>query len=91
MATSLNNSSLGRLAQLDRYLEGFPRYLSGQRGLSENTERIYLADLQSFRKYLAYEKIGLTAPSDAEIENDLVFEGTPGGGTGGLNLFGDAN
>ncbi len=30
----------------------------------------------------AYEKIGLTAPSEAEIKNELVFMGTPGGGAG---------
>lgn len=31
-------------------------YLRGQRGLSENTCRIYLTDLESFRQYLAIER-----------------------------------
>ncbi|PKB70822.1 MAG: hypothetical protein BZY87_08600 [SAR202 cluster bacterium Io17-Chloro-G6] len=60
MATSLNNLGLEGLAQFDYYLEAFPRYLRGQRGLSENTERVYLADLRSFRQYLAKEDLELT-------------------------------
>ena len=37
----------------------FPAYLRGQRGLSENTVRIYLDDLRSFREYLALQELGL--------------------------------
>jgi site-specific recombinase XerD len=36
-------------------LRRYARYLSGQRGLSENTVRIYLSDLDSFRRFLAGE------------------------------------
>lgn len=32
-------------------------YLRGQRGLSENTIRIYLTDVESFRQYLAQERL----------------------------------
>ena len=46
--------------QIDHYIEGYPRYLRGQKGLSENTERVYLADLQSFRRYLVREELNLT-------------------------------
>jgi site-specific recombinase XerD len=34
----------------------YRRYLRGQRGLSENTCRIYLTDVASFRQYLAIER-----------------------------------
>ncbi|HEU0020378.1 MAG TPA: tyrosine-type recombinase/integrase [Dehalococcoidia bacterium] len=34
----------------------YARYLRGQRGLSENTLRIYLTDVESFRQYLAQER-----------------------------------
>ena len=60
MATSLENTGHEGLTQFDHYLESFPRYIRGQRGLSENTERVYLADLRSFRQYLAEEKLSLT-------------------------------
>ncbi|MBC8280506.1 MAG: tyrosine recombinase XerC [Chloroflexi bacterium] len=59
MATNVGSAGHEGLTQIDRYLEGFPRYLRGQRGLSENTERIYLADMQSFRQYLALEELSL--------------------------------
>ena len=59
LGTSVNTGQEG-LAQFDQFLEAFPRYLRGQRGLSENTERIYLADLQTFRQYLADEWLALT-------------------------------
>ena len=59
MGTNVANSGHEGLTLIDRYLEAFPRYLRGQRGLSENTERVYLADLQSFKQYLALEKLTL--------------------------------
>ena len=46
------------VAEFDAYVERFPLYLRGQKGLSENTERVYLSDLQAFREYLLKE--GLT-------------------------------
>ena len=59
MGTNVDSSGHEGLTQIDRYLEAFPRYLRGQRGLSENTERVYLADLQSFKQYLALKKLTL--------------------------------
>jgi site-specific recombinase XerD len=51
-------SSAG-VAQFDEYLEQYPTFLRGQKGLSENTVRVYLADLTTFRKYLAMEGLSL--------------------------------
>ena len=48
------------MAQFDALLERFPAFLRGQRGLSENTVRIYLADLASFHDYLYREGLSLT-------------------------------
>ena len=45
-------------SSLDRYdvmATRFPAYIRGQRGLSENTLRIYQADLEAFRRYLEAE------------------------------------
>ena len=78
MATSLETPGLEDLAQFDRYLEAFPRYLRGQRGLSENTERVYLADLGSFRQYLVNEKIGLTGMDRQRLRAYLAWLATDG-------------
>ncbi len=51
-------SSAG-VAQFDEYLKQYPTVLRGQKGLSENTVRVYLADLTTFRKYLAMEGLRL--------------------------------
>ncbi|NQW23710.1 MAG: tyrosine recombinase [SAR202 cluster bacterium] len=80
LATSLDNSGLEGLAQFDHYVELFPRYLRGQRGLSENTERVYLADLQSFRQYLAQEKMGLTDMDRQNLRGYLAWLATVGRG-----------
>ena len=78
MATSLDNSGLEGLPQFDHYLESFPRYLRGQRGLSENTERVYLADLQSFRQYLIKESLGLTDMDRQTLRGYLAWLATEG-------------
>ena len=78
LATSLENPGLADLAQFDRYIEAFPRYLRGQRGLSENTERVYLADLQSFRRYLADEKMALTDMDRQTLRGYLAWLATEG-------------
>ena len=59
MATRVDSSDHQGWTQIDRYIEAFPRYLRGQCGLSENTERIYSADIQSFRQYLGIEELTL--------------------------------
>ena len=84
LATSLDTAGLEGLAQFDHYLEAFPRYLRGQRGLSENTERVYLADLQSFRQYLANENLALTGMDRQTLRAYLAWLATEGrdGGQG---------
>lgn len=69
---------------MDYYLERYPRYLRGQRGLSENTERVYLADLQSFREYLARERLSLTDMDRQTLRGYLAWLSTEakGGGQG---------
>jgi len=80
LATSLQDTGHQGLAQFDLYLEAFPRYLRGQRGLSENTERIYLADLQTFRQYLADEKLGLADMDRQTLRGYLAWLATEGRG-----------
>ena len=67
-------------AQFDEYLEKYPRYLRGQRGLSENTERVYLADLQSFRRYLALEALSLTDMDRQILRGYLAWLATEANG-----------
>ena len=43
------------LDQFDALVTRFPAYIRGQRGLSENTLRVYQADLGAFRRYLEAE------------------------------------
>jgi integrase/recombinase XerC len=46
--------------QFDELLPQYQTYLRGQRGLSENTLRVYTADLESYRRYLVEEGLSLT-------------------------------
>ena len=48
------------MVQFDALVERFPAFLRGQRGLAENTVRIYLSDLGSFRDYLSRNGLSLT-------------------------------
>jgi len=48
------------VVQFDALLERFPAFLRGQRGLAQNTVRIYMADLSSFRDYLSRQGLSLT-------------------------------
>ena len=64
LETKVIRSSRVGLPQIDWYLDTFPRYLRGQRGLAENTERVYMADMQSFKQYpVSYTH--LTLPTKA--------------------------
>ena len=65
------------VAEFDGYLERFPSYLRGQRGLSENTERVYLADLQAFRDYLLRENLRLTDMDRSTLRGYLAWLATP--------------
>ena len=49
-----------KMDQFDALVAKFPSFLRGQRGLSENTVRVYLADLVPFRAFLAGEGLGLS-------------------------------
>ena len=55
------------VAKFDAYRERFPYYLRGQRGLSENTERVYMSDLLAFREYLLRENLSL-----ADMDRDIL-------------------
>ena len=80
MATSREYPGLAGVDQFDHYLEAFPSYLRGQRGLSENTERVYLADLQSFRQYLVIESLQLGDMDRDVLRGYLAWLATEGRG-----------
>ena len=65
------------LAEFDAYRERFPLFLRGQRGLSENTERVYMADIQAFREYLAQEKLTLRDMDRNTLRGYLAWLATP--------------
>ena len=48
------------IQKFDDLIQRYPAFLRGQRGLSQNTVRVYMADLASFREYLAQEGTSLT-------------------------------
>jgi site-specific recombinase XerD len=48
------------IAQFDALAQKYEMFLRGQRGLSENTIRIYLTDLTTFRQYIIQERLDLT-------------------------------
>lgn len=77
-------STGGDAVQLDALVQRYAMYLRGQRGLSENTIRIYLADLTSFREYLSREKLGLTDMNRQLLRGYLAWLATigQGGSTG---------
>ena len=70
------NSQLRGVAQFDLFVERYPAYLRGQRGLSENTLRVYLADLASFRRYLDLESLSLADMDRAMLRGYLAWLAT---------------
>lgn len=70
------------MAQFDALLERFPAFLRGQRGLSENTVRIYLADLSSFHDYLYREGLSLTDMDRQLLRGYLTWLVTEAGSSG---------
>ena len=70
------NSQLKGVAQFDLFVERYPAYLRGQRGLSENTLRVYLADLASFRRYLDLESLSLANMDRAMLRGYLAWLAT---------------
>ena len=65
------------VAEFDALLERFPFFLRGQRGLSENTERVYVADLQAFREYLLRENLSLRDMDRSTLRGYLAWLATP--------------
>lgn len=66
----------GHIEEFDSCIERFPYYLRGQRGLSENTERVYLADLQAFREYMLREDLSLREMSRDTLRSYLAWLAT---------------
>lgn len=83
MATSLltRQESEGgvpaNLAEFDSYRERFPLFLRGQKGLSENTERVYMSDLLSFREYLEKEGLSIRVMDRNILRGYLAWLATP--------------
>ncbi|MFQ6026913.1 MAG: site-specific tyrosine recombinase/integron integrase [Dehalococcoidia bacterium] len=63
-------------APFDDLLDRYQTYLRGQRGLSENTVRVYTTDLESFRKYLAQENLSLTDMDRPVLRSYLAWLAT---------------
>jgi len=70
------------LVEFEDYLTRFPAYVRGQRGLSENTLRVYLADLSAFRRYLAAEGLTLEGMDRNMLRGYLAWLATEGRGPG---------
>ena len=52
---------LAAATDFESMLLGYEKFLRGQRGLSDNTVRIYRTDLVSFRRYMSLEGLSLKA------------------------------
>jgi integrase/recombinase XerC len=64
------------LARFDALIERYPNYLRGQRGLSENTVRIYLDDIGSFRRYLCLEEATLEEMDRSMLRGYMAWVAT---------------
>ena len=63
-------------------MERFPAFLRGQRGLAENTVRIYISDMASFRDYLLREGLSLTDMDRQLLRGYLAWLVTEAGSEG---------
>lgn len=70
---------LSGLAQFDLLVQRFSAFLRGQRGRSDNTVRIYLADLASFRGYLALEELSVGDMGRTMLRGYLAWLATAAG------------
>ena len=68
---------LANVAEFDAYRERFPYYVRGQRGLSENTERVYMSDLLAFREFLQLENLSLADMDRGTLRRYLAWLATP--------------
>ena len=71
------NAIPANVAEFDDYRERFPLYLRGQRGLSENTERVYMSDLLAFREYLLRNSLSLADMDRSTLRGYLAWLATP--------------
>lgn len=76
MAADSESSSI---RQFDALAQRYPVFLEAQRGLSQNTLRVYLADLASFRHYLCQTGMGLTDMDRAMLRGYLAWLATSAG------------
>ena len=67
-----------RLAQFDELIRRYSPFLRGQKGLSENTVRIYLADIASFREFMAEMGLEPLAMDRFMVRNYLAWLATVG-------------
>lgn len=84
MSTTAELDQSLNIQQCDARMERFPAFLRGQRGLAENTVRVYMADLAPFRDYLAQEGKSLTDMDRRMLHGYLAWlaTGARGGGRG---------
>ena len=71
------NSDL-RLTQFDELVRRYPLFLRGQKGLSDNTVRVYLADIASFREFLIDQRLEHLAMDRFMVRNYLAWLATVG-------------
>ncbi|MSQ17823.1 MAG: tyrosine recombinase XerC, partial [Dehalococcoidia bacterium] len=64
--------------QAEQYLADYAQHLRGERSLSENTVRIYLADLAPFCRYLTQEQLDFTRLDRAMLRGYLAWLATSG-------------
>ena len=67
-----------RLDQFDELIRRYPSFLRGQKGLTENTVRVYLADLASFREFLVDQSMDFLAMDRFMVRNYLAWLATVG-------------
>ena len=67
------------IRQFDALAQRYPAFLGAQRGLSQNTVRVYLADLASFRQYLCQTELSLTDMDRAMLRGYLAWLATSAG------------
>ena len=75
-AVELELQDSPELVRLDSLLERFPAYLRGQRRLAENTVRIYLDDLGTFREFLRLRDLTLEGMDRQMLRGYLAWLAT---------------
>ncbi|PKB73352.1 MAG: hypothetical protein BZY75_02320 [SAR202 cluster bacterium Io17-Chloro-G7] len=66
------------MAEFDRLVRRYPYFLRGQKGLTENTVRIYLADISSFRQFLVEYGMDPLAMDRFMVRNYMAWLATVG-------------